>query len=65
MHREVAVKWLADLIAMGRPNSDLKRYIQAHCHSAKKTPLSIRYRPGVIYIYIYRQGRVGEKLQCF
>ena len=47
MHREVDVKWLACLIAMGRPNSDLKRYIQAHCHSATKTPISIRYRPGV------------------
>ena len=51
LHREVAVKWLAYLIAIGRPNSDLKRYIQADCHSAKKTPISIRYRPGAIYIY--------------
>ena len=52
---------------MGRPNSGLKRHIQAHSHSAKKTPISIRYRPGVkrSYICIYRQGWVGEKMQWF
>ena len=32
---------------MGRPNSGLKRHFQAHCHNAKKTLISIRYRPGV------------------
>ena len=46
---------------MGRPNSGLKGHIRAHCHSAKKTPVSIRYRLGVKR-YIYRQGWVGKKL---
>ena len=33
----------------GRPNSGpLKRYIQAHCHSARKTRIFIRYRSGII-----------------
>ena len=55
--QRVAVIDLAYLIAMGRPNSGLKRHIQAHCHSAKNIPLCIRYRPGVrMYIYKKRGG---------
>ena len=47
---------------MGRPDSDLKRSIQAHYHSAEKTPISIRYNLGVKEEkYVHRQGWVGEK----
>ena len=47
---------------MGRPNSGLKRQTQAHCHRAKKTPISIRYRPGVkTYIYTGRGGWVKKR----
>ena len=43
---------------MGRPISGLKRHIQAHCHSAKKTAVSIRYRLGM---ETYIQARVGGR----
>ena len=41
MQTEGLQKWLVYLIAMGRPDSGLKRHIQAHCQSTKKTPISI------------------------
>ena len=42
MHKEVDVKWLAYLIAMGRPNSGLQE-ANSDLPSAKKSTISIQY----------------------
>ena len=58
--------WLAYLIAIGRPINDPWRYMQAHCYSAKKTPISIQDRPGEKGSYIYtRRGGWAKKCNAF
>ena len=61
MHREEAATRLTYLIAMGRSNRGQKRYIRAHYHSAKKTLVSIRYRPGVERRYTHIQAGVAGR----
>ena len=45
---------------MGRPNSCPWSYTQAYYHSAK-TPISIRYRPGVKHSYVWIQAGVDHR----